>query len=562
MKALHERSESEAAAPMKASGSSSWAVFGLFLALFSASYFPVLVADYGVTDDYYDLVTDSAIPLEYAVPDYFKTGRGIAKKITEGRPIYALAMYLAYRTAKEVGDLRYIRFAGILGISLLAWMAYWLLVRTGHDRFQSFCVGAITGSTLPFQVYAHWATAAPFPFAAALSGFAFILADRALTPPSGRLTKWFLAGGATAALVAALAIYQPAAMFYWVLAAIVLLDPNRVLRDVSRRLGWCCMIAAAALVLGYVVAVLGSTLYPYHPNRIGLVSDVPVKLAWFLFGLLPRALSFVLPSPSHLLPSDGSSIAPSYALDIADGVREWAGAAGGGSSIAPSLALLDKLAAWTFFIAISSGLVLYLRSAGGKARWKFGIAIFLLFAAYIPSLVSEGFPGLYRTLPALSSIIVLYAYLAVKGVARTFHRGRHLNVIVGAAAIACVLSAAHHVRIWLVEPQVRELEFMRGELMRGDLSQVRRIFVIRPSPGATLAPLMHQEFGAPSSQLSWSPRAMVFLILHETAPEYAHLPVTGVEFGESVTLPPGSLVVNMSNLGVVPHPLTRSAGND
>ena len=510
----------------------SWAVFGLFLALFSASYFPVLSADYGAADDYRDLVSESAISLEDAVPDDFnwklKPGRAVAAKITEGRPLLALATYLTYRMVKDVGDLRYVRFAGILGISLLAWIMYRILVRAGHDRVQSFCVGAIACSTLPFQVYAHWATAAPYPFAAALSGFAFILADRAFNASPG-LAKWLLAGGAGAALAAALAVYQPAAMFYWVLAAAVLLDPNRALRSVFRRLGWCCMIAAPALAAGYAAAVFGPMLYPdAAPSRAGLVSDIPGKLAWFLFDPLPHALNFVLPSPSHWLLRDGSPPIPHHAL--------------------------DKLVAWTFLVAISSGLVLYLRGAGGGARWKFGVAVLLLFAAYIPALASESSTVWYWMLPALSSIVVVYAYLAVKGFARAFHRGRYLNVVVGAAAIVCVLSAAYHVRFYLVEPQVREWEFMRGELTRSDLDRVGRIFVIRPSPRATLAPLRRRDFGRPSSQHRRTLNALVFLVLRETAPEHANLPVTSVGFDEEpLTPPPGSLVVDMSYPGALPR---------
>ena len=506
----------------------SWSVFGLFLALFSASCFSVLSADYGVSDDYPDLVTESLDPPEYAIAEQVMVpGSATTKKIQEGRPLYALVAHLLFQTTADIGDLRRVRFAGILGISLLAWIMYRILVRTGHDRFQSFCAGAIACSTLPFQLYASSVTLAPFPFAAVLSGFALILGDRAFTTP-GRLSKWLQAGGAGVVLLAALAIYQPAAMFFWVFAAVILLEPNRTRRDVFRRLGWYCLIASFGLVPGYGLAELGPTLYP---DRTGLVQDVPGKLAWFLFTVFPQAVNFALLSPSHWLLSDG------------------------GATVSSASRTADVLAGWMFFIVISAGLVLYLRGRRNGAPWKYGVAVSLLFASHMPNLAVESVEAGYRTMAALSSLVVLYAYLAVKGFARPYrHRSSFplANVIMGAAAIACVLSAAHHVRTWIVEPQVRELEFMRDELTRHDLSGVGRIYVIRPAWWSTLAPLVHREFGYPSSAPWWNPYSMVFLILRETAPEHARLPVTSVGFDQPMVPLPGSLVVDMSHLGKAP----------
>ena len=515
----------------------SWSVFGLFLALFSVSCFSVLSADYGVSDDYPDLVTESLDPPEYAIAEQVMVpGSAIEKKIKEGRPLYALAAHLLYLTTADIGDLRRARFVGVLGISLLAWIMYRMLVRTGHDRFQSFCVGAIACSTLPFQVYASSVTMAPFPFAAVLSGFAFILGDRAFTTTPDRLSKWLLAGGAGVVLLAALAIYQPAAMFFWVFAAVILLDPDRTRGDVFRRLGWYCLIASFGMVSGYGLAELGPTLYPDSSfDRIDLVQDLPGKLAWFLFTVFPQAVNFALLSPSHWLLSDGST------------------------TVLSASRIADMLAAWMFFIVISAGLVSYLRGMRNGVPWKYGVAISLLFASHMPNLVAESAEAGYRTMAALSSLIVLYAYLAAKGFARPrpcHHRSSFplANVVVGAVAIACVLSAAHHVRTWIVEPQARELEFIRDELTRNDLSGVGRIYVIRPAWWSTLAPFVHREFGYPSSAPWWNPYSMVFLILRETAPEHAHLPVTSVGFDQSMVPLPGSLVVDMSHLGKTPGP--------
>ena len=494
------------------------AIFGLFLALFAATFFPVWVFDYGVLDDYPNLLTEGRPPrLEYAAGDPFShlltPGISIRRSISEGRPLFALKQYLVHGFVSEIEHLRYVRFLGIVGISLLAWSLYRLLARSGHDRFRSFCVAAITCSTLPFQVWVHWADPATHPFAAALAGFASVLADRAAS--SSRARKWLLAGGAGVALSAALALYQPAAMFYWVFAAVLLPAPDRVPREVFRRLGWQSAIGAAGLAAAYGLATLGSTLYPAHPVRFGIAEDLPARFVWLLHPF-QHALGFAVPSPHEWFPPDGGSLLPV-----------------------------------TLLVVIAAGLPAFFRSAGGGAPSKCAVAAFLLFLTFLPFLMQET-RSMYRMLAAPSALVVLYAYFGVKGLARALRLRFLPGFVAGAAAIAGVLAAAHQVRVLLVEPQVEEFEFLRGELTKGDLSEVRHLYILQPTPETTLAPLRNHYLGRPSSQNRWISRAMVLAVLSETAPAHTRIPVTTVRYDEPLTPLPGSLVVDLRNLGVPP----------
>ncbi len=73
--------------------------------------------------------------------------------------------------------------------------------------------------------------------------------------------------------------------------------------------------------------------------------------------------------------------------------------------------------------------------------------------------------------------------------------------------------------------------------------------MICPTWRDTLAPLVrYDEFGFPSSAVSWAARAMVFLLLRDTAPDYADLPVTVVAADDPIDPPPNSLVVDMGKL--------------
>ena len=504
---------------------------GLFLAIFSAIFLPVLRAEYGVEADYVDFAAE-APDLPESLTDEFgreiTPGKAWRRGISEGRPLQGLAQYLTYGMGSELEHLRYVRFVGILGIALLAWSLYRALAGAGHDRLRALCVAAIACSALPLQVWVYQAATATYPLAAALSGFAFLLADRASpqTHPNPE-RKWWSAAGAGVVLLAALAIYQPAAMFYWVFAAAALLTPNRAPGDLFRKLRRHCAIAAPALAASYGLAVLGLTLYPEHLDRMALVSDIPGRIEWFLLRVFPHAANFALPSPSWPFLPDTD---PPEVLESA-----------------------DRIVGWAFFLVVSWGLVLYFGTVGGKARWRYGAAIFLLAAAFLPFLVMAQGPVKYRTLAAPSAVVALYAYFGAQGFARALRRSLPRPAL-AVAALACLLSAAYHVRVFLVEPQVREMEILRGELTGRDFSGARRIVLLQPTPLHTLAPFRHLEFGLPSSASGLTARVMVFLALRETAPAHSDLPIVRVPGVAPPPTPgPGDLVVDLKFLSRAPR---------
>ena len=476
-------------------------VFVLFSAVFLACYFSVWSNDYGITDDYYDFF-------------YGTEGTHTGKRIIEGRPLYAAIGYVLTSLATELEDLRWIRLIGIAGIALLAWSLYQALVRAGCGRFQSFCTGTIIGTSLPFQLCAAWATLAPWPFAAAVSGLAFLLADRAFDQQ--RLPRrWALAAGASLCLLAALAIYQPVAMFFWVFAAIHLLKCGE---GTLRRFAWYCAIAAAGMAMGFVLYKLGPAIHPdsHYASRGGLIpiEDIPERIAWFVHPVRD-ALNFLLLQEMYR------------------------------KAITPVTITLS------LFIAIS--LILHLRGRLGQRLLKWGLALAFLFLSHAIMLVVERHAGGYRVLPALASLVVLYLYLASKGYA--FHMARFLspvrvNAIAGIAAAICVLAAAWQVQAYFVTPQMKELAFIRTELSGQDLSEYRGIHVIRPGPFDGFVPM---QYAAASSRFPWAVPPMIGYVLRDLAPAHAGLPVTHSAFDDPSPPPQGSLVVDIGK-GIAAFP--------
>jgi len=495
---------------------SRWFILSLFLIFFSSLYSSVLTTDYAFLDDYQVLVEGPQ-------------GHPTRRSIRDGRPLQALGLYLYLQIAKDIEDLRYARFTGILGISLLAWSVFHLFVREGWNRFQSACVGVLMCTTLPFQVHAAWGAAAYQPFAALASGGALLLSDQAFQAQRRRL-KLLLAAGATLLLLVALMSHQPAAMFFWVFAAVVLLKPQTPLHDMLRRFGWHSMIALPGLLLGFVIYQLNSVLDPDLIRRTGLVHNLPLKTAWFFVESLPNALLFSFLSPAWWLLSEGNA------------------------PLSFSYRIVDICLAWIILLIMIRGLVLYFHGTHKDHLGKCGIALVLLLFSYIPSLVVAENWATYRSLSSLTSLLVVLMCLALRGYVRCL-RCRlfpgYLNLIGGCVAVVCAVSAAYHVHTYFVVPQSRELAVMRDELMRKPLSQVDGIYVIGSKKGNTLAPLQRYEFGLPSSSDTVTARDMALLLIRQGGMGDAGLPVTAVSADAPLDPPLTDLVVDMRTLGLL-----------
>lgn len=503
---------------------SNCSVLVLFMIFFSSLYISTLTTDYGIIDDYSSLVKGSQ-------------GGRIKTIMVEGRLLHALGTSLYLQTARDIEDLRYARFGGIINISLLAWSIYQLFVRVGWNRFQSMCMGLLMCTTLPFQSYVAWATLALFPFAALVSGYALLLSDRAFQTRCRRL-KWLLTAAAILLLLTALMIYQPAAMFFWVFAAIVLLKPETPLHDMLRRLGWYGLIASVGMFLGFAAYQLGPVLYPDLPSRTGLVQNFPIKIAWFLIEAFPNALLFTFLSPARWLLSDGSV------------------------PLSLFYRIVDIGIAWILFLIIVRGLVLYFQGPFKERLWKCSIAAALLTLSYTPNLVAAENWATYRTLSSLSSVVIVLMCLASRGYVRRLDFRLSpvcVNLGVGCITAFSAVLATYHVRTYFVVPQSRELAIMRDELMKKPLSQVHDISVIVSGKGDTLAPLRRYEFGRPSSSDTVTARYMAILLMREGGTEEIDLPVTAVAADAPPNPPPTALVVDMRTLGLLSPSGTKSS---
>lgn len=494
-----------------------------FLTLFSTGYFSVLNNDYGFLDDYVDLLPENR---DWA----------IQRKNLEGRPLHALFTKFGLSMIVDIEDLRYVRFVGIVCTSLFAFVMFRAFVRTGEKSFPAFCVSIILGTTPPFQIYAAWATDSTFPLAGALSGCALLIADQTFES-SSRAAKWLLTSMAILVLLMALMLYQPAAMIFWVFAAVLLFRPGMSLNDTCARFLWYGLIGLIAMLVGFAVYNLALVFYPGASNRTGVASDLVEKVL-LLYRIFPRVLNFALLAPRrsfHSWQSQNESALYTRAFD-------------------------DSIIVWCTLPFMILGLVLYFRRERIERLLKCFIALALLIFCFAPLLAVEKATLGYRTLAAPTSLIVLYLYWSFRGWASLCHSSRCscfslANVVLSIAAGASLLLADYHVRNWIVVPQVKELEIMRYPLVHENLADAARVYVIHPAHcrSETFAPFIWKEFGMPSSCLSpplpmkIRASAMVSYFLRRMAQDYEHLPVISVPAEGPVAPLTDGLVVDMRN---------------
>jgi hypothetical protein len=480
-------------------------------------FLPTVIVPYAFSDDYTDL--------------YMATGWGgtaqfgsniIDASAITGRPFSGLLIQWSFAAAGTIENLRFVRLVAVLTIVALALLVHWALVRSGFKRVPAALIAVILCTVPPFQVYASWAVLFSSPLAALLAGCGSLFTVSGLNGPSELARDRYL--GAVFLVLAALLIYQPAAMFFWVFFAIAMVgaasDPTRSLRVVKAHFG----VGFAALVLAYLeikltVAIMGSSTTGAGRNTLS--HDVVGKMRWFVHQPLYDALNIFDITPSH-----------------------W-------------------FAALVAVVAVS-GIVHWLVRWGARPLLNIGVGLALIPLAYLPNLVVTDMWPAYRTQVALDALIALYACLGAIGLwlalaewlkprasVETLAVARRAAVAASVAFTAtCVVAAAHNVTTLLVLPHSTEQRLLRSQVAALPTGASPIAFVQTDWNGGVAKTVAYDEFGLPSSTRQWTLEPAVVLILHEEGRLEKTGPRPAVEIYPSyvTTLPKGEAVIDLRGM--------------
>jgi hypothetical protein len=459
-----------------------------------AMFIPVATVPYGQIDDYAFLwMAVSGHPDPFAGRSIFETSA------VQARPLEGLLQAWGFAAAGSIDHLRVLRILGLVGIAAFGVLLHWALVRSGFRSWFAALIAVLICSLPAFEVYAAVTVAFPTPCAAVLAGAASLVAATAIDlPPKFRGSRLALSG---AMLLAAILIYPPPAMFFWVFLAIAVIGA-RYEAQRTKRLVWA-HLGAAGVAFGSTWVITKIAIHVYGTNspnaeRSTLVHDFGGKLRWFFGWRSTHETGLSIHDPLY------------GALSLFE--------------LTPSPWFSGLVA----IVALGGILALLLRERLSILLYG-GIALLLVPLSFLPSLVvAENSPG-YRVQAAMTALIALYfavgaygLWLALRDSLRPRLSGREmagLGVLAMTAAVAFVgfsaYSANRNVTTLIVVPQSTELRLVRSQLARVPAGTQRLAFV-ETGNDQSMAPFTSvDEFGVPSSARPWVPRPFALLILHE-----------------------------------------------
>jgi hypothetical protein len=430
----------------------------------AAVYAPALLATYGLKDDYTYLASAHG----YA---FAGTGEP-ASSIRLGRPLFGLVVQGLYSAVPDVGGLWVARALSAIGMVVFAVVLYRALVTLVRTRTAATAITILICTLPPFLVYVGWATLFAAPYSAALGGAAAFASARASESTAGARVRWLILG--VAVLVLALAIYQPTAMAFWLVALILALSRRHTLVAVDRLVRCVVIVGVPAMLGGYLILKVGVwTLGAASAQRSGLVSDIPAKLGW-----IPEPLGLAL-----------------------------------------NLFHMPQSTAFGALVAclVVAGTVVFCRDCTGRARVvAIGLAAVTIPLSFAPNLLSQEDYATFRTVGPLTATFALLAALFFVAIERDGDRGIRKALskwtLVAVAALSGILGFTH-LRTLITVPLSREWRLVESEAAR---LPAHTVVVGVLAPTVNEGPIkasygVRDEFGVPSSASTWSDASMVWL---------------------------------------------------
>lgn len=431
-------------------------------------YMPLAWFSYGFSDDYgflYDALTGTNKILE-----------GV---ISSGRPVMAVLSRLSWGLLGSIDQMRYLRLIAIFGIGLLGVVLYGIIRQHQENRITALLQATFLCLTPAFQVYAGFTVCFLFPYAIILASVSGYLTGHIHNKLFSYLIPMIL-------LAIAFVVYQPTAMYFWVIASLMLLvdyqdNPSMSLRRLFRKVIKFCVVWAIPALVSFLIIKIGSHYFPAD-DRSDLIplDQVVIKLFWFIKEPLSRSLNIF---------TIGNS--------------------------APFSILV--------FLFLIIGMLVVLHGKLAKRITLILVFLAILFISYLPNLIIAEYWPTYRSTVALSGMIVLLLLFVIEGL---FSKAgpNVLNSILLAAFLFCSFNTSSQMINSIAVPQVIELSYLKNQLNTNDLKNISEIRIIQADSDA-LIPTVIDEFGRPSTNTDWAPEPMIRLVLMEKQPQYADIPI-------------------------------------
>lgn len=415
----------------------------IILAGLGVAYAPALLGHYAHLDDYLILGRWETAPW-HNYP-YFHD------LIVRGRFLGALVAAGFSFLVDNVGDLNRLRAISLILLSICAFICFRFARAAKVDYWPALLTTIIVFTLPPFEVIVAWAACVVIATAIFIAVMAAVVARKSKA-------------AAVLLLVVSLLIYQPAAMFYWVMAALAVL-PAAAQSDFKTRPA--VMLFGIGLCAAGIYAVITAvshrfiTVDPGHiMNPFEITGDYLGKISWFFKEPLVNSLNLW-----NIYPSKKAAI----------------------------LGGLFIVASWLHY---------YFNGKNkGPAVRICALTVTLLFLSFLPNLLARTNLGAYRCSLALTPLVVIALWMAVNYWADRIFKstGRNIfTIILIVGSLLGVYKAYDNILRYRVVPSQRELGYMKAALAKDDLSRYREILVVHPRRFSSDIRVRYEEFVTPS----------------------------------------------------------------
>lgn len=423
-----------------------WLALGSIIAAVGILYSPVVTQCYAMRDDYAVLWV-----LRWGPPETFELFSAL------GRPLAQWLSVWAYSYVDHTCDLWLLRAGALVSAAVLAGFWYYSLRHVGWFPEEAFLLTIIMAALPSVTLFIAWSIT--FNYFLAL-GLGFIAGTQVKQRfRCGQPWRYLLA---FVLLMASLAIYQPAAMAYWLPLALTATAPSSKAKLPNlKQLTGTVALFIITLAIYYLLHKLHlSYLLASYPEIVGneasrgnLVQDLDGKLAFFVRSLL------VSGSFGHYQET--------YWISI------------------PIL-----------IIILAGILTLILRNKPLQAI----ILLALPGAIYLPSLIVNENLLKIRLLALLAILLILYFFWSLNTLLPRF---RTFRLLIAIALFAyCIYHHHANLNQAIIALQQRERATISQYITDDSSFKAEQILVVQPSEADTATGSRFIEFGTPTSVLS------------------------------------------------------------
>lgn len=501
------------------------AVFALIFIALGLVYGPALIGHYAHHDDYFAWQWNKGEGELY--PQYLRL-------FYSGRFTGAVVQSFYFSSVEAVSDLNRLRILSLVYVTGCAFVCFLLLRKPLKNELNAFLF-AVMMFTLPaFQITVAWASSVLVASAVFIAALAGLLAGR----------YFYLSIGL---MIASIMMYQPAGMFFWVVAVLIFL--NGSMEEAKPKAILFFKAGATGMLAYWVILWCLKGFLKDHPRLSGIydpyVFGHPMdKLMWFLKEPFVNVLNLwnIFPTVEGTALTVGV-LAGGYLVFVVRCFKDC-----------KNTGFLKKMQESVFILLMAGGLILL---------------------SYAPNLMTNHQTPWYQCSVAFGPMVLIGLLVVVRYGTQFFPakiRELGLTGILIAACLGGASLANANVAKHCVFADNRELEYLKAQLRQAELTKYRTITLILAENSIWAPYNRYYEFGSPSSSMSFHVVGIIRCALKEIgvstslAPHYGAAikceffsPVLGKKsdhyyfikfYGQSETMPVDNetLVIDMNEI--------------